>query len=603
MKLNIERGLVIFGAIIILGLLASIGSKTYAFNKLRVNGPVYTQIVYGKDLVADILPPPLYTVESYMLAMEAVSNPELAQKDFEKIVALKRAFDERRSYWQSSSAPEALMKKLQNDVLARADIYWAVMEKKFLIPLRNGDLATAARAMTELKASFHYHEVAVNELVAMADAFQKQEEAGAAKDTSLLSRITTASSVLSICLLVAGLWFFRRRAVQPLAAMSAYMQKLAAGDYGQAVPYSDRTDEIGSVASSVAVFRAAAIERRQARERADDERRQRDTEEAVARQQQALEESNRMQVMEHLTHGLKRLSLGDLSVRINVVFAKEFEQLRTEFNGTVERLNETISSVLETADQLRSNSTEIANATEELAKRTEQQSASLEQTASAFDEITVTVRNSSARAREVSQVMAGAREGAEESGIVVREAIAAMERIANSSTQIRQIINVIDEIAFQTNLLALNAGVEAARAGEAGKGFAVVAQEVRELAGRSANAAKEIKVLIEASAREVNGGVQLVNQTGTALVGIEGSMLNVTALIGTIVTAAEEQSFALENVNTALHQMDQVTQRNAAMVEETTGTCRVLADQVRNLNQLAGGFQTGGDKPSARKAA
>ena len=371
------------------------------------------------------------------------------------------------------------------------------MEKKFAAPLKNGDTATAGQALAELKTSFHHHEAAVNELVAMADAFLKEQEASAAAETSVLSAVALISSIASVFLLLAGLWYFRRRAVQPLAAMSSYMQTLAAGDYGQDVPYADRSDEIGAVAKSVAIFRGAAIERRNAHQRADEERRQQDERDAVLGRQKDAEEAGRLQVIQQLTCGLERLSNGDLSIRIEQPFAAEYEDLRTEFNGSVERLAETISTVLHTSARLGTNSSEIAGATDDLAKRTELQAASLEQTASAFDEITVTVRNSSERAREASTVMAAAKDGAEKSALVVRDAVAAMERIAGSSTQICQIITVIDEIAFQTNLLALNAGVEAARAGEAGKGFAVVAQEVRELAGRSAKAAQEIKALIE----------------------------------------------------------------------------------------------------------
>ncbi|HXV29048.1 MAG TPA: methyl-accepting chemotaxis protein, partial [Sinorhizobium sp.] len=586
-----------------IGLLVSIGIKTYAFSKLRVNGPVYTQIVYGKDLVADILPPPLYTVESYMLAMEAIADPALAAKDIDKIVTLKGAYDERRDYWKSSTAPRTLMAKLEDEVLARADLYWVVMEDKFLAPMRNGDLGAAQKALAELRTSFHHHEVAVNELVSMAIAFQAQEEAGAASDTSELSAAATISSVISVALLVAGLWYFRRRAVQPLAVMSSYMETLAAGDYSRPVPYSDRADEIGAVAKSVAVFRDAAIERRNIRERADEERRQRDEHEALLRGQKEEEERNRLTVIEQLSQGLARLSAGDLSTRIDIAFSREFEQLRTEFNSSVERLAATISSVLQATVRLRSSSSEIANATNDLAKRTEQQAASLEQTASACDEITATVRNSLERAREASDVMTTAKDGAQRSAAVVRDAVAAMERIAGSSARIQQIINVIDEIAFQTNLLALNAGVEAARAGEAGKGFAVVAQEVRELAGRSANAAREIKTLIETSSREVADGVQLVNQTGSALTGIEDHMLRVSGLIGTIVVASDEQSSALADINAALQQMDHVTQQNAAMVEETNAACRALSGEVLDLGQVAERFQTRPDTPARTRFA
>ncbi len=604
MKFTIARGLLIFGVIVIAGLVLSIGIKTYAFNKLRVNGPVYTQVIYGKDLIADILPPPLYTVESYMLAMEAVSNPEFAKANLDKITVLKKAFDDRRVYWKASTAPATLMTKLENDVLARGDLYWEVMEKTFLASFQSGDLAGAQAALADLKTSFHHHETAVNELVAMADTFLKEQEAAAASDTAILSAAAFISSIVSVILLLGGLWFFRRRAVQPLAAMSSYMQTLTSGDYDQNVPYAGRSDEIGDVAKSVAIFREAAIERRNARQRTEDERQKQYERDEVLSRQKAAEEAGRLQVIEALTHGLERLSHGDLSIRIRQSFASEYEALRTEFNGSVERLAETISIVLHTSARLRTNSLEIAGATDDLAKRTEMQAASLEQTASAFDEITATVKNSAERAREASSVMEAAKDGAAKSSLVVRDAVAAMERIADSSSQISQIITVIDQIAFQTNLLALNAGVEAARAGDAGKGFAVVAQEVRELAGRSAKAAHEITALIEASTQEVAGGVKLVSETGSALGGIERHVLQVTGLIGGIVTAAGEQTAALAEINTALHQMDQMTQQNAAMVEETNAACRELSDEVQDLNNAAGRFQiSGAAGSSARKAA
>ncbi|WP_081161774.1 methyl-accepting chemotaxis protein [Ensifer aridi] len=603
MKISIARGLAIFGIVVAVGLMVSIGIKTYAFDKLRVNGPVYTRVVYGKDLIADILPPPLYTVESYMLAMEAVSNPELAKANLNKIETLKQAYDDRRAYWKASTAPEALKAKLENDVLGRAEVYWATMENKFLAPFRSGDPGSAAQALGELKASFHHHEAAVNELVTMADGFLKQQEAGAAVETTALSWAANISSAISVLLLLAGLWFFRHRAVKPLATMSSYMEILAAGDYGRDVPYAGRADEIGTVARSVAVFREAAIERRNARERTDEERRLRDEQETAQKQRKAIEEQERLQVIEHLTRGLERLSAGDLSVRIDESFSEAYEELRTQFNTSVERLAETISGVLHATAKLRMSSSEIAEATDDLAKRTEQQAASLEQTASAFDEITATVHNSSERAREASQVMAAAKNSADTSAAVVQEAVAAMERIAGSSTQIRQIINVIDQIAFQTNLLALNAGVEAARAGDAGKGFAVVAQEVRELAGRSANAAREIKTLIEASTLEVAGGVELVNRTGEALTGIEQHVQQVAGLIGAIVTAATEQTAALSEINAALHCMDQVTQQNAAMVEETNAACRELSDEVQDLDRIAGRFQVQEYRQARRRVA
>ena len=253
-----------------------------------------------------------------------------------------------------------------------------------------------------------------------------------------------------------------------------------------------------------------------------------------------------------------------------------------------------MSNVRGAAGTINDNSAELSSAANDLSKRTEQQAAALEETAAALDEITTTVRAASARATEARDMVYETKQSAAKSGEIVRSAVTAMSRIEDSSTKISQIIGVIDEIAFQTNLLALNAGVEAARAGEAGRGFAVVAQEVRELAQRSANAAKEIKTLISASASEVAGGVSLVRSTGTALVEIESLVNKVNEHVESIATAAREQSTALAEINSSVNHMDQMTQKNAAMVEETTAASETLAAESRQLQALLSNFKLEG---------
>jgi methyl-accepting chemotaxis protein len=247
--------------------------------------------------------------------------------------------------------------------------------------------------------------------------------------------------------------------------------------------------------------------------------------------------------------------------------------------------------VRETTEAINGNTNELRVATDDLSKRTEQQAAALEETSAALDEITAVVQNSTERAQEASVMVSEAKDKSGASGVVVRNAVDAMGRIEQASREISQIINVIDEIAFQTNLLALNAGVEAARAGEAGKGFAVVAQEVRELAQRSATAAKDIKALITKSGDEVNVGVKLVQATGEALSEIETRVIAINDHIHSIATAAKEQSTGLKEVNTAVNQMDQVTQQNAAMVEETSAATHKLSAEADGLVRLISRFK------------
>lgn len=266
---------------------------------------------------------------------------------------------------------------------------------------------------------------------------------------------------------------------------------------------------------------------------------------------------------------------------------------RADFNRAVDQLRDTLTTVAETTQSIDSGSREISQSADDLSKRTEQQAASLEETAAALDQITSNVANSSERAEEARVIAARANESARQSGAVVSDAVEAVRRIETSSSQISNIIGVIDEISFQTNLLALNAGVEAARAGDAGKGFAVVAQEVRELAQRSAQAAKEIKDLIRSSSVEVENGVRLVRDTGEALRTSEGFVVIINCHMDAIATSAREQSVGLSEVNTAVNQMDQVTQQNAAMVEEANAAGAQLAVEAGRLRQLISQFEFG----------
>ncbi|MEW5686446.1 MAG: methyl-accepting chemotaxis protein [Pseudomonadota bacterium] len=319
--------------------------------------------------------------------------------------------------------------------------------------------------------------------------------------------------------------------------------------------------------------------------------------------ERAASEKEQNDVVTALADGLKRLSEGDLTADINADFKGGYLRIRDDFNATTASLRTAISSVMHTTGAIRGGADEISSASDDLSRRTEQQAASLEETAAALDEITATVKRSAQGAQEASGVASDARAEAERSGAVVREAVSAIHDIQESSAKISNIIGVIDEIAFQTNLLALNAGVEAARAGDAGKGFAVVASEVRALAQRSAEAAKEIKTLISASSAQVDRGVGLVTDTGKALEAIVERVANIDGLVSEIATSAQEQSTGLGQVNTAVNQMDQVTQQNAAMVEEATAAAAQLKREAVELAQLVARFEVGGQGVAVSRPA
>ncbi|WP_421937631.1 methyl-accepting chemotaxis protein [Phenylobacterium sp.] len=313
-------------------------------------------------------------------------------------------------------------------------------------------------------------------------------------------------------------------------------------------------------------------------------------EEARKKSEAEVLSSERSRVVESLGAGLSALASGDLTYRLSDDLPPEYLKLRDDYNAAMRQLEEAISTVAAATDSMGASSEEMAKASDDLSRRSEQQAASLEETAAALDEITATVRTTANGAHEASQAVAMTRDEAQRTGAVVSSAVAAMSQIESSSRQIGQIIGVIDEIAFQTNLLALNAGVEAARAGDAGRGFAVVASEVRALAQRSAEAAKEIKALISASSQQVDAGVGLVKETGEALEAIATKVVEIDRVISAISGSAQEQATGLAEVNTAVNQMDQMVQQNAAMVEESTAAAHALKLESAELVSLIARF-------------
>ncbi|MBB4007385.1 methyl-accepting chemotaxis protein [Rhizobium taibaishanense] len=326
-------------------------------------------------------------------------------------------------------------------------------------------------------------------------------------------------------------------------------------------------------------------------------------ERAKAAAERARVEDQQKQALAALDTALAALSNGDLTATINTPLAEQYEALRANFNAALAALSDAFADINHEASQINANTRELTRATDDMAKRTEQQAAALEQTAAALEEISVIAKQSAARSREAQTVTSHAAEAAGKSGEIVGNAITAMGAIEESSQKISSIISVIDEISFQTNLLALNAGVEAARAGEAGKGFAVVAQEVRELAQRSANAAKEIKGLIDRSSRDVANGVALVNETGEVLRTISTQVREVDGHIAAIAQAAQEQASGMGEINAAISSMDKLTQQNASMVEETNASTHTLQGVSSYLSTLLARFQTGTSKAHAPRAA
>ncbi|MDH6265475.1 methyl-accepting chemotaxis protein [Rhizobium sp. SG_E_25_P2] len=428
--------------------------------------------------------------------------------------------------------------------------------------------------------------------------------------------------VAAVCVMIGGgvsSYVARNGIAKPIKALTSAMTRLAGGDLSGEVDSTARQDEIGEMARAMEIFRKNSIAMREL-----------ETQEAALHAKSAELQNTISGVVAAAVNGdfslriskdydnpdlnrfaasvnelvgtvdkgvgamrrvIGALADADLTQTMQGEFRGAFAELQNNVNATMETLASTIERIRLSGSTINDNTRELSAAANDLSRRTEQQAASLEEAAAALDEITATVRSTSQRAHEVTSMMVETKQSAGKSGAIVRDAVSAMSRIEESSGKISQIIGVIDEIAFQTNLLALNAGVEAARAGDAGKGFAVVAQEVRELAQRSANAAKEIKALINQSETEVSTGVGLVRSTGDALLEIEGLVNRVNDHIETISKATQEQASALQEINSSVNHMDQMTQQNAAMVEETTAASMSLSEQSRHLHELLERFR------------
>ncbi len=605
MRMSIPRLVGLFGLFVVVSLAAVVGASTLALRQLKVGGPVYQRIVAGKDLVADILPPPLYVVEAFLEAKELVDNPSELKEHKARLTQLHKDYDDRRAYWQAAAIPDDLKELLTVRSDVEAQKFWSEVETGVIPAANRGDKAAEAEALAQAGAGYRAHRAMIDQVVAKANEFEATQEASA-KVAEHNVYLIMGALILAILAMVGGMILVMSKGVsRPIVAIADYMAHLAEGDYEKAVPFTDRSGEIGRMANAIAVFRDAAVERRQLREDQEAQRRRGEAEKEAAAEDARRVQTQRERIVAELASGLGDLAKGDLTRSLDHPFPQEYEALRADFNRASSTLCEVLRSINGSTGAVRSGANEIAHAADELSRRTEVQASTLEETAAALEEITVTVRETSNRAQQAMTVVSQTRGQAEDSGHVVSSAVEAMRQIEQSASKITQIIGVIDEIAFQTNLLALNAGVEAARAGDAGRGFAVVASEVRALAQRSADAAKEIKALISTSGSEVKQGAVLVARTGEALTAIIGQVASIDELVSQIAAGAREQSSALHEINNAVSQMDQVTQRNAAMVEEATAAGHTLSSEAQGLEKMVSRFKVGAPgaaRQSARAA-
>jgi methyl-accepting chemotaxis protein len=403
---------------------------------------------------------------------------------------------------------------------------------------------------------------------------------------AMLLEVVMIASALAVVIMLISNFLVARSITKPLTRVRDAIRDIVGfgqGAQGDGPPRGKvKVDEVSEIAAYLEVLRMRLAE--------------------ALEMERAIKQTQEEQdaVVSALSVGLGHLSAGNLGQSIDAAFPPNYEALRRNYNTSIEKLSQTMTEVVQSSRSIRSQSDEITRASEDLARRTESQAATLEETAAALDELTASVRSAANSAREVEIIVQSARREAEDSGQIVLGAVDAMNGIEKSSDQISQIIGVIDDIAFQTNLLALNAGVEAARAGDAGRGFAVVASEVRALAQRSSEASKEIKTLISTSSQLVSRGVQAVGSAGKALTTMVDRVTNISTLVSEIAVGAQEQSLGLGEVNVGVNQLDQVAQKNAAMVEQSLLASQALRQEAVGLDGLIAHFSTMDQRVPAR---
>jgi methyl-accepting chemotaxis protein len=412
------------------------------------------------------------------------------------------------------------------------------------------------------------------------------------EDSERSATISVITMVVGTLLAIIGGLMLVETLRAPLKRITSVMSRLASGDLSVPIEGRNRGDEIGDMVRSVTVFRDAALENKRLEEEAEAARSRSEQENAQRAQERARVEADQRLALEALSAVLEALASGQLNVSMRDDLPADFVAMASTYNQAVEALRATLAEVRAASVDINAGTENLAVSADDLARRTEQQAAALEESVRALSHLSEVVRSTADGAGRTAQSVQSARDHARQSGVVVKKAVEAMAEISRSSEKISTIIGVIDEIAFQTNLLALNAGVEAARAGEAGRGFAVVAQEVRDLAQRCANAAKEIKALISVSGGQVKSGVELVENTGVALQSIIDQVEEVRALVEGISAATREQSTGISEVTSAVRDVELITQQNAAMVEENNAEIQGLRQRVDILMHKISHFRT-----------
>ncbi len=565
MTIRKTASMVCTGLIALFVIAAIIG--IWGVNHIRFGGELHRKNVELQDFTADTRPPPAYLVEAFALANVMGIHADSYAVNDKRLAALERQWRERTQYWANSADLPANLKAGLAETSQQEGVqFWKEVNERLKPAARNRDKAAIDASLDRLIWIYRAHRKKTDAIIAQTTP---AEEALAADSASMVATIVAVLTVglLAVLGAIGAVYFgLARKVLRPLDDTANTMRAMAGGNLEAGITQVHRHDEIGVMTSAIEEFRVSL--------KADRAR-----------------SAAQRHVVDTLNAALERLSAGDLTHRVDDSVNGEYAGLRDGFNSSADQLEQMLAAVRDAAHGVRTSADEIRVASEDLALRNEQQAANLEETAASVGAVTTLTRKSAQNAQDAKLAVEQTQAQAIEGGAVVQQAVEAMSAIERSAAEINQIIDLIDGIAFQTNLLALNAGVEAARAGEAGKGFAVVAEEVRALARRSADAARDIKLLIANSSTQVGSGVSLVGQTGTLLSEIVTQITTVTGQINANADMAASQAGNLDQVNVAVGAIDKMTQQNAAMVEEATAAARNLSSEAERLGELVAQFR------------
>ncbi len=641
LSLNTKLGAACVAIIIGLGLAVAMVNRSAS--NVAVNGPLFNEIIKGKDLIADVLPPPAYIIEANLYAHEIATLKDDAEREkmIESFRTCQTQYDERIEHWQANLPEGQLKEALLKQSQETAREYFRIVNEELIPATQANEFDRAEKIADEqLVKLFEEHRNAIVQVVEHANVFNEAITEDAVHQIGAFERFSwcIVGALATVSLL--GSWFGARAICRRVNRVKEVAQAISAGQFDQriAVKGSDEIDrsakELSNASAALESSVSRTIHSMEAAMRNDYSQIIRDElpgefdrmRKALNSMLTTLDEQRkqeaRNQELERERNEQERRVAEDVQRRVSVIldvvnavaegrFDVEIPELGTDPVGQVgSALRTAVNSMRDALIEVRNVSSTVATAADELtaasqeiSSSAQEQASSLEETASSLEEITSTVKQNSDNAQQARQLATGSRDVAEKGGQVVNDAIEAMNAINQASSKIANIITAIDEIAFQTNLLALNAAVEAARAGEQGRGFAVVAGEVRNLAQRSASAAKEIKSLIQDSGRKVEHGAELVDNSGATLQEIVASVKRVTDIVSEIAAASKEQLTGIEQVNKAVAQMDRATQSNASQTEELAGTATTLLGHAQQLSELANRFRLGNEsKESASHA-